>query len=64
MSQEQDKRVRRQILVGALIESPIVLGGAILAVVTQNPMWAIGAAALGTTVLFVLIAQAKREERR
>ncbi len=64
MSEGPDQTLRRQLVRGALIEAPIVIGGAVLAVVTGNPMWAIGAAGVGTAVMFVLIAQAKREERR
>jgi hypothetical protein len=57
-----ETRLRRQVARGALIEAPIVLGGAVLAVVTGNPAWALAAAGIGTVVLFVLIARAKKEE--
>jgi hypothetical protein len=62
MSADEANRLRRQMIRGALIEAPSVLGGAVLAVVTGNPMWALGAAGLGTLVLFILIAQSKKED--
>lgn len=64
MSPTPQGAMRCAVIGGVLIEAPIVLGVAGLAVVSGDVLWAIGAAALGTAVLFVLLAQAKKDRGR
>jgi hypothetical protein len=50
-------------LPAAALEAVILVGGVWMAMRTGNWMWAIGAAALGTVVLFIAIARVKQDER-
>lgn len=57
------QRLVQHMLPAAALEAVILVGGVWMAMRTGNWMWAIGAAALGTVVLFIAIARVKQDER-
>ncbi|MEM6535092.1 MAG: hypothetical protein AAF613_05565 [Pseudomonadota bacterium] len=48
------------ILIAAIAEAPILLAGIIMFLQTDNPVWIIGAAAIGAAIMVPAVLKAKK----